>query len=113
MFQNSVSFGTASVLCKPCADRSGVLGICGIDKFYPVQTGNNIRQHFLPKLIAAAVTGIAGPLGDGSDTPVGTVWVAVAQNGLVKEQKFHFEGTRAEVRMKAAAAVLEELLNAI
>ena len=61
--------------------------------------------------IAAAVTGIAGPLGDGSDTPVGTVWTAAAWEGDCREKEWHFEGTRAEIRMQAAAAVLEELLE--
>ena len=60
--------------------------------------------------IAAAVTGIAGPLGDGSGIPVGTVWIAVDQQGCRREKELYFEGTRAEVRMQAAAAVLEELI---
>ena len=67
--------------------------------------------------IAAAVTGLAGPLADGSDTPVGTVWVAVArQTGCGTtagtEKELFFQGNRAEVRMQAAAAVLEALLEA-
>jgi len=61
--------------------------------------------------IAAAVTGIAGPSGDGSGVPVGTVWIAAAGEGHCRETEFHFEGTRAEVRMQAAAAVLEEVLH--
>jgi len=61
--------------------------------------------------LAAAVTGIAGPLGDGSDTPVGTVWTATAWQGNCREKEWHFEGTRSDIRMKAAAAVLEELLD--
>jgi PncC family amidohydrolase len=63
---------------------------------------------------AAAVTGLAGPLGDGSDTPVGTVWVGVALSPgreNCRERGLHFQGTRAEIRMQAAAAVLEELLG--
>jgi PncC family amidohydrolase len=63
--------------------------------------------------IAASVTGLAGPLGDGSDTPIGTVWVAVAErpDGHCREKELHFQGTRAEVRMQAAYAVVEELLQ--
>jgi PncC family amidohydrolase len=63
--------------------------------------------------IAAAVTGIAGPLGDGSGVPVGTVWIAAAWQGHCREQERHFEGTRAEIRLQAAAAVLEELLEVV
>ena len=67
--------------------------------------------------ISAAVTGLAGPLGDGSCTPVGTVWVAVARReGADKrrlEKELHFTGTRAEIRMLAAAAVLDELLDVL
>jgi len=69
--------------------------------------------------IAAAVTGVAGPgglpgpHGDGSGVPVGTVWVAVAQQENCREQGLRFEGTRAEIRIQAAAAVLEELLEVV
>jgi nicotinamide mononucleotide (NMN) deamidase PncC len=63
--------------------------------------------------IAAAVTGLAGPLGDGSDTPVGTVWTAVAMSGMCRNQELHFQGTREEIRMRASAAVIEELLAAV
>ena len=63
--------------------------------------------------IAAAVTGIAGPAGDGSGLPVGTVWVAVAWQEHCQEKGLHFQGTRAEIRIQAAAAVLEELLEVL
>ena len=57
--------------------------------------------------LAAAVTGIAGPHGDGSTVPVGTVWIAACKNGVVTAKEFHFTGSRNEVRLKAAIAVLE------
>jgi PncC family amidohydrolase len=58
--------------------------------------------------IAAAVTGLAGPGGDGSNVPVGTVWTAAAlQNGEITAKEHHFTGTRNEVRISAAIAVLE------
>jgi PncC family amidohydrolase len=71
--------------------------------------------------IAAAVTGLAGPLGDGSATPVGTVFVGIARrvNGegapcaAADVKPLFFQGTRAEIRMQAALAVLEELLRVI
>ena len=63
--------------------------------------------------VAASVTGIAGPGGDGSGLPVGTVWIAAAQQENCREKELHFEGTRAEIRIQAAAAVLEELLEVV
>ncbi|GBU27033.1 hypothetical protein R84B8_00554 [Treponema sp. R8-4-B8] len=60
--------------------------------------------------IAAAVTGLAGPGGDGSGVPVGTVWVAAAlRDGEIKTKAFHFKGSRNEVRLRAACAALEEI----
>jgi len=65
--------------------------------------------------ISAAVTGLAGPLGDGSTTPVGTVFVATARktlNGAKADVKpLFFTGTRAEIRMRAALAVIEGILE--
>jgi PncC family amidohydrolase len=57
--------------------------------------------------IAAAVTGLAGPGGDDSNA-AGTVWIALAlQDSSTNVKGFHFTGTRNEVRLKAAIAVLE------
>jgi len=60
--------------------------------------------------IAASVTGIAGPHGDGSNVPVGTVWIAIAlKNGDIKAQEFYFKGSRNEVRIQAVIAVLKSI----
>jgi PncC family amidohydrolase len=62
--------------------------------------------------LAAAITGLAGPAGDGSGVPVGTIWIAVAlKDGNVQAQKLYFTGGRNEVRIRAAIAVLEMILN--
>jgi len=64
--------------------------------------------------VSAAVTGLAGPGTDGSAIPVGTVWIAVTlNNGNTGVKKFFFSGSRDEVRISAAIAVIEELLNAL
>jgi PncC family amidohydrolase len=64
---------------------------------------------------AASVTGLAGPLGDGSETPVGTVFIAIARrvNGEIRVsvKPLFFRGTRDEIRMQAALAVIEETLK--
>jgi len=63
--------------------------------------------------IAAAVTGLAGPGGDGVN-PVGTVWIAAASRGRKTEAKKRcFTGSRNIIRMSAAAAVLEEILECL
>jgi len=62
--------------------------------------------------LAAAVTGLAGPDRDGSNVPVGTVWIAVAQKGgtlIVNEH--HFTDCREAVRVRSAIAVLETILS--
>jgi len=65
----------------------------------------------------ASVSGLAGPLGDGSATPVGTVFVGIARrvNGeaAVNVKPLFFKGARQEIRLQAALAVLEEILKAV
>jgi len=61
--------------------------------------------------IAAAVTGIAGPDGDGSGVPAGTVWAAVLYKGKTTAREFHFAGARNEVRRQAVNAVFNIILN--
>jgi PncC family amidohydrolase len=61
---------------------------------------------------AAAVTGLAGPDGDGSAVPVGTVWIAVRRReGESEAEVFHFSGARNEIRQAACEKLLEKLLN--
>lgn len=62
--------------------------------------------------IAVSVTGIAGPEGDGSNVPVGTVWTGIAFKGRETTAcMHHFEGSRNEVRLKAAEAVFDSIQN--
>jgi PncC family amidohydrolase len=62
--------------------------------------------------LALALTGLAGPGGDGSAVPVGTVWIAAAVRGEPAEAAvFHFEGGRNQVRNSAALAALGEALK--
>jgi len=60
--------------------------------------------------IAAAVTGLAGPDGDGSNTQVGTVWVAAARKGgTVTASEYRFTDCREAVRVRSAITVLETI----
>jgi len=66
--------------------------------------------------IGASVTGLAGPLGDGKTArPVGTVFAAVAYKVdgevTVSVKPLFFRGTRAEIRIQAALAVINETLK--
>jgi PncC family amidohydrolase len=61
---------------------------------------------------AFSVTGLAGPDGDGSGLPVGTVWIATAlTGGESRALAFSFLGERNEIRVVAAHQAIRELLN--
>jgi PncC family amidohydrolase len=72
--------------------------------------------------IAVSVTGLAGPDGDGTATPVGTVWMGLAgvppngvpPNGGVPEARvFHYDLERNELRRAAALDALRLLYGAL
>jgi PncC family amidohydrolase len=61
---------------------------------------------------AVSVTGLAGPHGDGSSVPVGTVWIGTAlRGGVPKAEQFHFTGPRNKLRQQAAREALEQILK--
>jgi PncC family amidohydrolase len=63
--------------------------------------------------IAASVTGLAGPGGDGSDKLVGTVFIAGIRraSGPVELQEYRFTGSRDDIRRKAAGELIALLLR--
>jgi nicotinamide-nucleotide amidase len=67
--------------------------------------------------IAVAVTGLAGPDGDGSDTAVGTVFIALAAEGAGLTKRLHLGDDRRRIRMMASGHALDmirrHLTNAI
>jgi PncC family amidohydrolase len=59
-----------------------------------------------------SITGLAGPGGDGSGVPVGTVWIGCAMQGKEADAGvFHFTGSRNEVRRKAAEKAVRKVLE--
>ncbi|WP_278412344.1 CinA family protein [Stutzerimonas kunmingensis] len=59
---------------------------------------------------AVAVSGIAGPGGGTAEKPVGTVWIAWADDSHVQAQRYLFTGNREAVREQTVAAALQGLL---
>ncbi len=65
--------------------------------------------------MAVAVTGVAGPGGGSSRTPVGTVWIAVS----VKEERqmspilCRFKGGREQIRSKSVEAAIRAMRRAL
>jgi nicotinamide mononucleotide (NMN) deamidase PncC len=63
---------------------------------------------------AVSVTGLAGPEGDGSGQPVGTVWIGTALAGEAPGAAvFRFSGSRNEIRAAAAREAVACLLARI
>ena len=64
------------------------------------------------KLVAVSTTGVAGPdMQEGK--PVGQVHIAVATDATITVRSFRFDGDRASIRLQAAVAALELLLEEI
>lgn len=58
-----------------------------------------------------SVTGLAGPGGDEFGNPVGTVYIGCADAHGSTVERFLFTGSREEIRVKAADAALQILLQ--
>jgi nicotinamide-nucleotide amidase len=63
--------------------------------------------------IGLAETGIAGPGSAGADRPAGLFWIAVADRGGVRSERFVFEGDRSENRRACAEAAPRMLLDGL
>ncbi len=67
-----------------------------------------------------ATTGVAGPTGGSPETPVGTVFIAVARAAPWETGEsgctvagYEFDGSRTEVKASIAQTALEDLLDAV
>ena len=63
--------------------------------------------------LALSATGLAGPDGDGSGNPVGTVYLGLCVNGETKVERHVFAGDRKEIQQKSVAAALAMALAAL
>ena len=57
------------------------------------------------------ITGIAGPGSDGTQKPVGLVYIGVSDGATTLVQQFRFSGSREAVREQACAAAVSLLLG--
>lgn len=57
--------------------------------------------------IGMGVTGIAGPAGGTKHKPVGLVYIALVTNKKRIVKKFHFKGSRQEIKFQASQAALD------
>jgi PncC family amidohydrolase len=105
-----------------CYTKEAKVSMLGIENEYLAvnglvsrQTASLMAEAALKKsgaCIAAAVTGLAGPLGDGSNVPVGSVWITVAGiDGVSITKEYFFKDNRNIIRIRAAIAVLETILS--
>lgn len=63
--------------------------------------------------IGVGITGIAGPAGATPGKPVGLVYIAVAENGLVRMKKCQFRGSRIDVKNFSANTALNMIRLAL
>lgn len=61
----------------------------------------------------ASVTGLAGPVGDGSDRPVGLVYIAVSSENRTLCRKLQLEGDRIQVRESACNELFSLILSTL
>lgn len=76
------------------------------------------RQAFagiqpLEKIIAVAISGVAGPGGGTTEKPVGTVWIGVEKEDFAEAKKFLFEDNRSQVKQGSAIQAIELVCDAI
>lgn len=61
--------------------------------------------------LALSATGLAGPEGDGSSNPVGTVYLGLYAQGTVLCEKHVFSGDREAVRRQSVERAIEMVLS--
>lgn len=65
------------------------------------------------KIIAVAISGIAGPTGGTLAKPVGTVWIAVGGPQGASANSYFFKGDRSAIKKQSADQALADLLAAL
>jgi len=71
-----------------------------------IALAEGIRRH-VGSTFGVGITGIAGPGGGSEEKPVGTVHIAIAGHGGVKERLMHLPGDREAIRFYASQLALD------
>lgn len=61
--------------------------------------------------IGLSVSGIAGPGGGSIEKPVGTTWIGMSTLEGDTAQMYHFQGERIEIKLQAAQAAMQLLID--
>jgi len=108
-FKGSVIAYANTVKMEVLDVKSGVLETKGaVSKEVVEQMATAVRQK-LHTDFSLAVSGIAGPGGGTVEKPVGTVWIALADENGVQSQLFHFGEHRGRNIRRSALAALNLL----
>jgi PncC family amidohydrolase len=67
-------------------------------------------KELVPADLALAITGIAGPVSDCSEKPVGLVYIAISGPCGNRVDEFNFRGSRSEIREKSLISSLEMII---
>lgn len=70
-------------------------------------------RRLIKSSIGIAITGIAGPGGETKFKPVGTVFIAISLLGKTRTRKFHFSGSRLQIKRKSVDKAMDMLLKEI
>lgn len=70
-------------------------------------------RRLIKSSIGIAITGIAGPGGETKFKPAGTVFIAISLLGKTRTRKFHFYGSRLQIKRKSADKAMDMLLKEI
>ena len=65
--------------------------------------------------VGVSITGIAGPTAEGSEKPIGTVYVCIinAKKADLKNKKYNFLGARGDVRKETIISTVSEIIEII
>ncbi|GMO62725.1 MAG: hypothetical protein Ta2G_21680 [Termitinemataceae bacterium] len=93
---------------KKMIDEHGAVSSAVAEAMAEGALQNMLSSGQIKNGLAVSLTGLAGPNGDGSNNPIGTVWIALYTSyGKRAARHFCFSGTRQQIREAAVEAALD------